>query len=160
MEPLAMIFSYVVAATFIIHGLAHASGFTTAWTSKNASFKDEPWLFSKGTTLRSRTGRAFGLVWLLAAVLLLASGIGLLLRGLWWPTLALIGSVVALVAIVPWWRAVVLGAKVGAAFDLFTIAVLISPTRMDYWLPWPDPSARTRHLNVAAVASSGAPCPT
>jgi len=129
MEQLAMIFSYVLAATFIIHGLAHVSGFTTAWTSKNADFKDEPWLFSKGITLHTRTGKTFGVLWLLAAVLLIASGIGLLLRGQWWPTLALIGSVASLVAIVPWWRAVVPGAKVGAAFDLFTIAVLISPTR-------------------------------
>lgn len=124
-----MIFSYALAATFIIHGLAHLSGFTTAWTSKNAGFKDEPWLFSQGITLHTRTGKAFGLLWLLAAFLLIASGIGLLLRGPWWPTLALIGSVASLVAIVPWWRAVVPGAKVGAAFDLLTIAVLISPTR-------------------------------
>jgi hypothetical protein len=124
-----MIFSYALAATFIIHGLAHVSGFTTAWTSKNADFKDEPWLFAKGIPLHTRAGKTFGLLWLLAAVLLIASGIGLLLIGQWWPTLALIGSVASLVAIVPWWRAVVPGAKVGAAFGLFTIAVLISPIR-------------------------------
>jgi hypothetical protein len=108
-----MIFSYALAATFIIHGLAHVSGFTTAWTSKNADFKDEPWLFAKGIPLHTRAGKTFGLLWLLAAVLLIASGIGLLLRGLCWPTLAPIGSVVSLVAIVPWWRAVVPGVKAG-----------------------------------------------
>jgi len=124
-----MIFSCVVAATFIIRGLAHVSGFTTAWTSKDAGVKDELWLLSQGITLHTRTGKAFGLHWLLAAVLLIASGLGLLLRGLWWPTLAPIGSVASLVAIIPLWRAVVPGAKVGAAFDILTIAVLISPTR-------------------------------
>jgi hypothetical protein len=62
MEQLAMIFSCVVAATFIIHGLARVSGFTTASTSKNAGFKDEPWLFSQGITLHPLTGKAFGLL--------------------------------------------------------------------------------------------------
>jgi len=122
-----MILGYVVAAAFIIHGLAHISGFTATWTSKNAGFGDKPWLFSKGITLRSRTGMAFGLLWLLAAILLIASGIGLLLQGMWWPTLPLMGSMASLLAIVPWWKAVVPGAKVGAAFDLLAIAVLIAP---------------------------------
>jgi hypothetical protein len=38
-----------------------------------------------------------------------------------------VGAILSLVVIIPWWNTVVPGAKVGAAFDLLTLVALIFP---------------------------------
>lgn len=119
----------VLAAALMAHGLGHISGFLAAWTRVDVGFRDRNWLFSSGVTMKSGIGRLFGLIWLLAMVALTGSGAGLILRQAWWPTLALAGSILSLVSIIPWWNAVVPGAKVGAAFDLFLIVVLATPIK-------------------------------
>jgi hypothetical protein len=120
---------FVFALPLLGHGLAHLSGFVASWTSSDAGYGDKPWVFSSGVTLTSGVGRAFGLLWLVAAIVLTASGVGVILRQEWWPTLAMIGSVLSLVAIVPWWNTVPPGAKLGAVFDVIVLAVLASPLR-------------------------------
>ena len=54
---------------------------------------------------------------------------GVILRQEWWPALAMVGSLLSLVVIVPWWNTVPPGAKLGAVFDVIIIAVLASPLR-------------------------------
>jgi len=99
---------YLIGVVFIMHGLAHLSGMMAAFTARDVGFSDKPWLFSTGATLRSPIGQLFGLVWLAAAI-------------------ALVGSILSLIAIVPWWNTVVPGARAGAAFDGLMLIGLVAP---------------------------------
>jgi len=122
-----MFLRYLVSMVLIIHGLAHLSGVMAAFTARDVGFSDKPWLFSKGVTLRSPIGKLFGLVWLAAAITLAGSGLSLLFHWGGWPTLPILGAILSLIAIVPWWNTVVPGAKAGAAFDGLMLIGLVAP---------------------------------
>jgi hypothetical protein len=122
-----MLLRYLIGVVFIMHGLAHMSGVAAAFTSGNTGFSGKPWLFSAGVKLRSPIGKLFGLVWLAAAVTLVGSGLSLLFRWGTWPALPIAGSILSLLAIVPWWNTVVPGAKAGAALDALTLIALVAP---------------------------------
>jgi hypothetical protein len=47
--------------------------------------------------------------------------------GIWWRTLAIIGSAVSIAAIVPWWNTVLPGAKAGVALDFAILLVILLP---------------------------------
>ena len=119
----------ILAVPLIGHGLAHISGFIASWTGRQAGFSDSPWLFSSGVKLQSPLGKLFGLLWLAAAAALSASGVGLILMQGWWMNAAIAGAVISLVVIVPWWRTVPPGARIGAAFDLLILVLLLSPLK-------------------------------
>lgn len=119
----------IFAIPMIVHGLAHISGFLAAWTSIDVGYSDRPWLFSTNVNLDSPIGRIFGVLWLVAAVGLAGSGLGLLLRQEWWPTVAVLAAGISLVVIVPWGQTVPPGARVGAGFDLLIIIALQTPIR-------------------------------
>lgn len=55
----------------------------------------------------------------------IGSGIGAPMNEDWLRTLAINGSVISIVAIVPWWNTVVVGAKAGVALDIATVLVLL-----------------------------------
>ncbi|UCH10630.1 MAG: hypothetical protein JSU61_01675 [Fidelibacterota bacterium] len=121
---------FVFAIPLIAHGLAHISGFIASWTPASAGYPiDRPWLLSADITLTSPVGKAFGLLWLVAALGLAGSGLGLIFRQEWWPNLATMAAVISLVVIVPWWRTVPTGAWVGAAFDMLVIILLTTPLK-------------------------------
>jgi len=122
-------FRILFAIPLIAHGLAHISGFIAAWTAAEAGYTDHPWLFSDNVTLESPMGKVFGLLWLVAAIGLVGSGLGLLLRQEWWLMAAVLSAAISLVVIVPWGRTVPPGALVGAAFDMLVILVLKTPLR-------------------------------
>ncbi|HEY42686.1 MAG TPA: hypothetical protein G4O11_01765 [Anaerolineae bacterium] len=117
----------ILAAPLILHGIAHVSGFMSSWTSNPAGFSKRPWIFSSGLTLSDPLGHAFGLLWLATMASLVGAGLGLSFRQDWWPTLTMVGAVLSLVVILPWWNTVPPGAKFGAAFDLLVIILLILP---------------------------------
>jgi hypothetical protein len=121
------IIHYIVVAAFIMHGLAHFSGFIASWTKGGAGFTPNPSLLSKGLTLQSPLGKVFGLLWLGAVVALVGSGLDLVFHFETWPLLPIARSLVSLLVIVPWWNTVPPGAKAGAAFDLLTLLALLSP---------------------------------
>ncbi len=120
---------FIVIAAFILHGLAHMSGFMASWTKNSAGFADRPWVLSTDVTLHSGMGHVFGLLWLVAAICSVGAGVGLALLQPWWPMLAITQAVVSLIVIVPWWNTVVPGAKVGAAFDVIVLLALLLPWR-------------------------------
>jgi len=120
---------FIFAAPVIGHGLAHLSGAIASWTSNVEGFSERPWILSSGITLQSGIGRAFGLLWLVAMVGFVGTGLGLLFRQEWWPALAIPTAVISLVAIIPWWKTVPPGAWVGAAFDLLLIIILLLPLK-------------------------------
>jgi hypothetical protein len=117
------------ALPLLIHGVAHISGFRASWTAHDSGFKDRPWILSAGGTLQSPIGRVFGILWLVASAAFLVAGLGLLFSQLWWPTVAVPAAILSLVVILPWWNAVPLGSKIGAAFDVLVLVVLFSPLR-------------------------------
>ena len=123
------ILSIILIAAFLMHGLAHLSGFFAAWTRRDAGFSQNPWLFSKGLMLKSNLGRVFGLLWLVAAIVLVWSGLSLLFRTGMWPLLPITGALLSLLVIVPWWNTIPPGAKVGAIFDLLILLALLPPWR-------------------------------
>jgi hypothetical protein len=72
-------------------------------------------------------GRAFGFLWIAAALGLVGTGVGVLLEQPWWPVLGAVAAVVSLVAILPWVRTVPPGAWAGALLDLLIVGVALSP---------------------------------
>ncbi len=118
---------YLIAIPLIGHGLAHLSGVFAPWTKSLMGYADASWLFSNRITLSSPPGRAYSLVWLAASTCLVIGGAGAIARQKFWIPAAVLGCALSLAAILPWWKAVPPGAKVGAAFDLLVIAILLSP---------------------------------
>ena len=118
---------YLFAFLLVMPGLAHVSGPLGFWTSGAQAFVEKPWLFSRGVTPQGVVGWIFGLLWIVAALGLAGAGFGLLFGQDWWPTLALVGAVVSLLAIVPWARVVPPGAWAGACLDLVIVAALLLP---------------------------------
>ncbi len=121
--------TYLFAIPLIGHGLAHLSGVFAPWSRQALGFSNAAWLYSGEVTLSSTIGRGYSLVWLAASACLALSGAGLLFRQKFWIPLAVLGSLLSLVAILSWWKAVPPGAKFGAIFDLLTLAALLSPLR-------------------------------
>ncbi|MBN1179535.1 MAG: hypothetical protein JXD18_10000 [Anaerolineae bacterium] len=120
-------FRFVIGFPLLMHGLAHMGGFLAAWVENLAGFDDQPWLYSKTVTLQSTVGRALSTMWLLSFLVFMGAGLGAVLRQEWWPLAAIIGAVISLDTIVMWWRAVPLGAKLGAAFDVLLLIALLPP---------------------------------
>ena len=122
-------FAYLIAIPLIGHGLAHLSGVFAPWTRQMQGYSNAAWLFNNGIRLASPIGKGYGLVWLAAAVCLVLSGVELLLGQGYWMTIAILGSLLSLVAILSWWKAVPPGAKAGAVFDLVILVVMLSPLK-------------------------------
>ncbi len=118
-----------IAILLIAHGLANVAGVFAPWTKTMQGFKNAPWLFSRNITFQSSAGRAFSLVWLASTIGLVTAGVGLLLAQPWWTLAAVAGCLCSLAAIVPWLRAVVPGAYVGAVVDVIVSLLLMSPLK-------------------------------
>lgn len=118
----------IVALLLVGHGIGHIMGFLAAWTTAPMGFLDRPWLLSPGIMLQSGIGKLFGLVWLMALAALVGAGIGLLARSEWWVSLAVLGSLLSLLAIVPWWNTDAAIPRIWASVvDVATLAVLLAP---------------------------------
>ncbi len=119
--------NYVLAVPLIAHGLANIAGCVAAWTNNASGFSERPWLLSNGVTLHTGVGRTFGLLWLMSTLGLVGAGLGLVMHQEWWRAMAVAASVVSAAVILPWWRTVPPGARIGGIFDLVVIFVLLSP---------------------------------
>jgi phage-related protein len=64
------------------------------------------------------------MLWLLAMIAFVASVIGVLVGQTWWPVTMVIGAVLSIAAIVPWWTTVTPGARFGGM--LVNLALLIA----------------------------------
>jgi hypothetical protein len=120
---------FVFALPLIIHGLAHISGFIASWTPANVGYADRPWIFSPDIRVGGAVGKAFGLLWLIAAMGLIGAGMGILFGQEWWTALGMAGTVISMVVIIPWWNTVPPGARAGAAFNLIILIALGTPIR-------------------------------
>jgi hypothetical protein len=112
-----------------MHGLANLAGFFEAFGKAPRGFNDRPWIFSPGVRLQSALGRLFGMLWLLSTLFLVGAGLAIIFGQSWWAAAAIAGGVCSLLAILPWWNAVVPGAHFAVFFDLALIGILLSPLR-------------------------------
>jgi len=119
----------VIGIPLLIHGLAHISGFLAAYTSADVGFKSKPWIFSESVYIHNGMGRLFGILWLLAMGCFSASGMMVLFLQSGWTHYALSGAALSLISIVPWWRAVPAGAKMGVLFDTVILITFLTPMR-------------------------------
>ena len=115
-------YRFVFGVLLVSHGIAHIFDFIAIQTPGGEGIKD----VSKASPSRSRVVL---LLWLAAAWMLMGSGLGIFLGKDWWTTLAIIGAVLSLGAIVPWWNRVRRSAKLGVILDVLIIVGLLSPLR-------------------------------
>lgn len=120
-----MVLQYIAGLVLLGHGIGHLMGFMESWTSINVGFTDKPSILGGNYMMDSTLGKAFGIVWLVAMVLFIGSGFGVLTDHTWWRMLAIAGSLISLVGIVPWWNTVVVGVKMGALLDVAILLVLL-----------------------------------
>lgn len=122
-----MVLQYLAALVLVAHGLGHSVYILASWMSVDSGFSDKPWILPGDYMLDSTVGTVWGVFWVAALALFAAAGTGVLMEKKWWRTCALTGSVVSLVAILPWATTVVPGALAGAALDVAIILVLLLP---------------------------------
>jgi hypothetical protein len=123
---------FLVAIPLIIHGLANLGG-ALAFAGKSPDgFTTKPSVISPNLHMHSTFGRIWGLVWLLSALTLVIAGLAIIFQRDTWLTLSILGSTFSFAAIAPWWNTVPPGARFGAIFDLFALAILLSP--ISSWL--------------------------
>lgn len=118
---------FVVAIPLILHGLANLGGALAFAGKSPEGFTAQPSVISPKIHMHSLLGRLWGVVWLLSALALVIGGLAALYRREDWLTLSALGSALSFAAIAPWWNTVPPGARFGAIFDLFALAILLSP---------------------------------
>ena len=72
-------------------------------------FRDNPWVFGGSVRIQTGIGRVFGILWAAALAGFIGAAAGMLLRQQWWGAIAVAGSLVPILAILPWWNAVAPG---------------------------------------------------
>jgi hypothetical protein len=123
-----MMLRLIIGIVLIAHGIGHSMGFLASWTTIPSGLTTGHWILSSDITMDSTVGRIFGLIWLLALAGLAAAGIGLIFQQSWWQTVAVVSSIVSLVAILPWLNLMPLFSAIGAVLvDLAVLLVLLTP---------------------------------
>jgi hypothetical protein len=113
-----MVWKYLVAVGFALHGLIHSMGFMATWQlGKISAVSAAPNLLS-GVAAGSGPAKVLGLLWLAALIAFLSSAGGLVTGQSWWLPLAAAAAVLSLALSIVWWN----DAKFGALID---IAILL-----------------------------------
>jgi hypothetical protein len=124
-----MVWLYLVALFFALHGLVHALGLTAAWQVGPAgTVSASPGLvpaISAGTP----QAKFLGVLWLIALAGFIAASAGLMAHLVWWRPVAAAACVVSLLLSIAWWS----DAKVGALIDVAILAGLV----VTAWVAWP-----------------------
>jgi len=122
-------YRFVFGTLLVTHGLAHIFDLIALLTPGGEGKDDKPGASSSMSTLTTFRSRANALFWLAAAWTLTGSGIGIFLRKDWWPTIAVIGAVLSITAIVPWWNRTRRSAKLGVILDAIIVVGLLTPLK-------------------------------
>jgi len=120
---------FIIGIPLLIHGLAHISGFLAAYSSADVGFNTRPWIFPGSVCIQKGPGRLFGIIWLLAMGGFITAGLMVLFHQNGWDHFAVAGATLSLISIIPWWRTVPLGARIGVLFDLLILLCLLTPIR-------------------------------
>lgn len=122
-----MLLRYIAVLVLAAHGIGHVWASLASFTSIEMGFKDNPWIFSDSVTIDSTVGHVFGILALIVIILFVGSALGVLMEEKWWRQLAIVGSMISLIIIVPFWDSVIVGMLAGAALDVAIILTLILP---------------------------------
>jgi hypothetical protein len=126
----------LIALVLLAHGLGHVMGVLAAWTTIPSGLSAGHSLLSSSITLDSPVGRAASLLWVLALVLTVGAGAGLLFQQEWWAALSVAAAICSLLAIGPWLNVLPVGSGIGAvAVDVVVLGGLLGPWH-DTLLRW------------------------
>jgi len=117
-----VILQYLAAFVIFGHGIGHMTGPLASFGVKMKGSSDKPWLLPGGYRMTSSVGKMWSVFWIASMVLFLISSAGAFMGESWWKDWAVIGAVVSIVAMVPWWNSILFGAKLGV---LLNIAILV-----------------------------------
>ena len=122
-----LVLQFLAAIVLIAHGIGHSIGFLGPWFGVYAGTTEKPWILPGARPFNGTAGKTWGALWLGALMLFVVSGVGVFMDETWWRTPAIVGSLVSIVATVPWWNTVLPGAKAGVALDVAILLVLLLP---------------------------------
>jgi hypothetical protein len=113
----------------VTHGLAHIFDLIALLKPGGQGKDKKPGASRSRRTLTTFRSRVNALSWLAAAWLLTGAGIGIFLSKDWWSTIAVIGAVLSITAIVPWWNRTRRSARLGLILDVIIIVGLLTPLK-------------------------------
>lgn len=113
------LFRYPVALVVAIHGLIHLMGFVTTWELAEIDELSGSTLF--GLEPGEGAAQAFGLLWLLAALLFVGAAVGLIARAGWTGPLATTAAALSLLVTFVWWS----DAWIGAAVSIVVLIAVV-----------------------------------
>ena len=117
-----MIWLYLLAALFALHGLVHAMGLTATWQVGPAGTVSASPGLVPAISAGSRQAKILGVLWLIAMAGFIAASAALVAHGPWWRTVAAAAALTSLALCIAWWR----DAKVGAFIDVAILVALIA----------------------------------
>jgi hypothetical protein len=125
---------FIIAIFLAGHGIGHIMGFLETWTRwqpfSEPSFNNSPWIFSDSVFIQSTVGKIFGVFWLAAMIGFFAAAIGLIANQSWWVSVAIIASILSLLAVVPWWTTFtpgIMSKKSAVVADIIILVALLGP---------------------------------
>jgi hypothetical protein len=116
---------YLAAFVILGHGIGHITGPLSAFGVKIGGTSDKPWIMPGGHKMTSTVGKAWSVFWIAALILFVISSVGAFISEAWWRDWAIPGAVVSIVAMVPWWNSILIGAKAGVILDIAILLVLL-----------------------------------
>ena len=120
----------IVLALFLVaHGIAHLVGFVVPW--KIATMKEMPYkttILSGSIDLGDVGIRVMGILWLIATLAFIVSGIGVLTRVPWWLPATMIVTVSSLFLCIIGWP----DSRIGVFINVVIVAFLLVGQKMDW----------------------------
>ncbi len=118
---------YLAALVLLGHGLGHIIGPLASFGVKIKGMSEKPsWLLPGNRDMKSTVGKAWSVIWIIAIVPFVISSVGAFMGELWWRDWAIIGSIISIAALLPWWNTVLAGVKGGLLLDFAILVVLLT----------------------------------
>jgi hypothetical protein len=118
---------YLAALVLLGHGLGHAIAPIASFGVKIKGMAERPsWLLPGERGMNSTVGKAWSMIWIAAILPFVISSIGVFIGEPWWRNWAIIGAIISIVAILPWWNSVQAGVKGGLLLDIAILIVLLA----------------------------------
>lgn len=122
-------YRFIFGILLVTHGLAHIFDLLAILKPVGERKGGKPRSSISMSTLTTLRSRATALFWLAAAWTLTGSGVGLFLQKDWWSTVAVIGAMLSITAVVPWWNRTRRSARLGLIIDGVILVGLLGPLK-------------------------------
>lgn len=119
--PIGRLVRWVVGSLLVFHGLIHLLGPVEIWAIADVEELTGQPVIDLGQSVADVLAGA----WLLALIVLVGAGIGVLVRRTWWRVWAVVGVVISQVVIFIWWD----DAATGTLPNLIVIAAVVLSKR-------------------------------